>query len=343
MERNVDISLQMVEDLKIRDRGRGEILGYCPVCGCNDANFNVNLMIWHCWHDHAKGRITSNTGEYVIRDRVEREEKKLDINSIRSFYNKLVDKFQVELPTALDYLMSRGFKEEILNKFKLGFCSTTYYDEYSDEIAEDAGILRQKFPLLSNRITIPYIVDGEVTDIRGRTLEKVFNYKPNTPKYLSLSGPYDARGAVYLFNHDAIKLSNTVMITEGEFKALAAIQNGYPCVATPGISRWHDSWTEQLKGKEVILIPDNEITFGRRKPGYIMAKLLSNKIANLKVATLPLKREELKKGKDKLDIDSFMLDDEGKEVFEIAVKGAQNVKDYLRCQEGKQYGRRKLY
>jgi len=300
MENNVNISIALVDDLKLRQRNEHEILGVCPVCGCNDANFNTAKLKWRCWHCPSKGSIIPEEG-YEVK---EIEEKVLDISKLRMLYTSISDKYHQDIvPSALDYLKDRGLTQQTIDYFKLGFCSTDFYNEYTDPLAEDAGIVYSNYPALTNRITIPYLVAGEATDLRGRVLDTAYHYKDNTPTYTSLSGSHMSRGATFLFNHDIINNSDRVIITEGEFKAIVAHQHGLPVVATPGIFGWQREWSALFKDKEVILAADFDRVFGIRSPAYLMAKMLVREIPHLKIALLAWAGHTTK---NKIDIDSLI-------------------------------------
>lgn len=330
MGTRVNISIKVVDDLKIRVRKDNEILGVCPVCNCRDANFNISSkLVWRCWHCSASGRIVAEDG-YEVH---EVEERKLDISSIRRLYTSLADKYHNSLFSGVvSYLKTRGLTEDTINLFRLGFCGTDFYDEYSSNLAEDSGVIYNNYPILSNRVVIPYLYQDEVVNLRGRVLDSVFSYKKNTPTYLSLSGSQEARGANFLFNHSIINKENTIIVTEGEFKALLAIQHGFPVVATPGIFGWNKSWSPLFKDKEVILAADNEKVSGLRSPAYLMAKSLSKEIPHLKVSVLYRTSKQ-----DKVDIDSYIME-RGPKSFENSIKGAMDVGKWLWLQERKGYG-----
>lgn len=331
MEAKVNVTMKVVDDLKIRTRKEHEILGVCPVCGCQDANFNTAKLRWRCWHCPAKGVIIPEEG-YEVR---EEKELELDIPEIRKLYSSLANAYHASLfPNAINYLKERGLTEDTINKFKLGFCGTDFYDEYSRKVAEDSGVIYQNYPILSNRIVIPYTYQGEVVDLRGRTLDSVFSYKNNTPTYVSLSGNHESRGAIFLFNHDIVEKEKTIIITEGEFKALVAIQYGFPVVATPGIFGWSKTWADLFKDKEVILAADNDKISGFRSPAYLMAKMLRKQIPQLRVAVLYKTAKQ-----DKVDIDSLILNN-GVQAFDNAIKGAMDADRWMRLQERKGYGGR---
>ena len=333
MERTLNISIALVDDLKIRQRRENEILGICPVCGCDDANFNTAKLKWRCWHCPGKGIIIPEEG-YEVQ---EIEEVRLDVPKVRELYTNISEKYHQNLTQpALTYLKNRGLTQQTIDEFKLGFCSTEFYDEYSNRIAEEAGIIYQNYPVLTNRLTIPYIADGEVTDLRGRTLNTIFTYKDKTPTYMSLAGSHASRGATFLFNHDVIDKNDTIILTEGEFKAIVAHQHGFAIVATPGVFGWQKDWSEMLKDKNVILAADFDRVIGLRSPAYLMAKMLSRELPQLKVALLGIARHTTE---DKIDIDSLITNGHLK-TFERAIKGAMDVKWWLEREGTIGYGRR---
>jgi len=296
----------------------------------NNHTYTVNgCLVHNCWHGNHSGRIIPEDG-YEVR---QVEEKKLDVYSIRSLYSKLAEKYHSSLfSDVISYLLNRGLTEDTIGKFRIGFCGTDFYDEYSDSVAEDSGIIYNNYPLLSNRVVIPYLHNDGVVNLRGRVVD-FLKYKKNTPTYVSLSGSNEARGANFLFNHDIIEKEPTIIITEGEFKALVAIQYGFPVVSTPGIFGWNKKWSPLFKNKEVILAADNDKISGLRSPAYLMAKSLSKEIPHLKVAVLYKTSKQ-----EKVDIDSMILES-GVKSFENSIKGAMDLNKWLWLQERKGYGK----
>jgi DNA primase len=324
-----NISKELFENLRIRDRGNGEVQGKCPICNAEDAGFNVVKGCWNCFR-------CGENGKLLVECSIELEVKKepeLDVDKVRELYTSVSSKYNDSVHLAIEYLKKRGLTEETIQRFKLGFCPTDYFEEYSSDIAESSGIIKGNYPCLCNRITIPYIYNKMVTDIRGRVSEGIY-YKDDTPKYMSLRGSRKARGSLFMFNHDIIDYSDTVVVTEGEFKAILASQYGIPIVATPGISIWDDSWTKQLRDKRVVLIPDRERVPFRFTPAYNQVMYLKDKLPDIRIALLPFYR-----GKDKIDIDSLILDG-GIDALKWAIKGAITIEDYLYSAQRKDYGKR---
>jgi len=332
MDNILNISIDLVNDLEIRKRRGHEILGVCPICNCRDANFNVGKLTWRCWHCTGRGRIIAKEGYKIV----EQPAPVLDIPKVRDLYSSFTKSCRgTMIQPVINYLKKRGLTDDTIDKFQLGFCSDDFYDEYSNSLAEDAGLVYQGYPILSNRAIIPYLVSGEVTDIRGRILDSCFTYKSNTPTYVGLSGSHSSRGATFLFNHDIISKSDRVILTEGEFKAIVANQFGFPVVATPGIFGWQKEWSKLLKDKEVILAADFDQVYGIRSPAYLMAKTISKELPKLKVTFL-----QWLGCNEKVDIDSLLLKEGGIRVFDKMIKAAINVEEWLQL-EGRKGARRK--
>jgi hypothetical protein len=76
-----------------------------------------------------------------------------------------------------------------------------------------------------------------------------------------------AGGQPCLFNGQAVSQAGTVLLTEGEIKALAAQQAGIPAAAQPGIGHLPDEMIQQLAGKTVDLCYDSE----ERKNPFILS------------------------------------------------------------------------
>lgn len=96
-----------------------------------------------------------------------------------------------------------------------------------------------------NRITIPYMVNGNVLQIRGKDM----NGKYFTP-------PGDQ---VRPYNIDAANGASIVVITEGEFDALVVEQMGYSVIGVPGAVSWQESWNVYLDdAKKIYAVFDRD-------------------------------------------------------------------------------------
>lgn len=98
----------------------------------------------------------------------------------------------------------------------------------SEEIKESRLFSASGQEFFQARVTIPYMVNGQVVQIRGKELAGKY-YTPPGDK---------AR----LYNIDSVVNAKNVIITEGEFDALVLEQMGYTAVGSPGASVWQESW-----------------------------------------------------------------------------------------------------
>lgn len=101
----------------------------------------------------------------------------------------------------------------------------------------------------TNRVMIPIMTaGGGVADIRS------YKYNPdeNQPKMVS-----QKNAKTMLFQTGDIEKVQTVIVTEGEFKAMLLAQHGYVAVSTShGATSWRDEFNRALRGKDIIIIYD---------------------------------------------------------------------------------------
>jgi hypothetical protein len=188
-----------------------------------------------------------------------------------------------------------------------------YAEEAGLLLRDDAGALRTHWNLCG-RIVIPYLSAGKVCDLRTRRFPG--------KGYTSLPGSYAWRGAMVPLCWDATIASEVVLITEGEFKALAvtaAYRDGalpYPAISHPGLNYFRPEWATALshRGARVaILAYDARATRPHDDDGYEQlapeeawtirhgATLVA---AGLQVLVLNL---PLAPGAEKEDLDNFLL------------------------------------
>lgn len=174
-------------------------------------------------------------------------------------------------PDPLAYLHRRGLNEDTISRSVLGVtlsdpeslvtslreaCPAAFpYAEEAGLVITDADGRQHTHWNLRGRIVFPYIADGQVVDLRTRTYQGQKGYR-------SL-GPYEPRGAVAPFGWDSIAPgTKTVIITEAEFKALAALQAyhagdlAYPTLGQPGLTVFRPEWARELvaRGVEAIVL-----------------------------------------------------------------------------------------
>lgn len=127
----------------------------------------------------------------------------------------------------IQYFISRGFTEETVYNAKLGLCLLdSMYEpseaDFNSHLVKSSGEWH-----LSNRITIPYIHHGIVTQVRGRVLS---DKDKSGPKYLSLLG---AKSELY-FPFGKVDPKLRTIGNEGELGALLLTQEGLQSIGIPG-------------------------------------------------------------------------------------------------------------
>jgi len=213
---------------KVAATGGGEYAGPCPICGGRD-RFRVqpDQNIWLCRHCTA-GKWRDPVDFISLRDGISLSEAARKLTAglpawsgkpkkqpPKPTYNpyqappdewqikawKAVDQCQETLyrdpgAKALDYLYKRGFYEQTLQRFKIGFSLGFELDG----LWIPAGI------------TIPCEARGVLWYVKIRT--------NHTPKYTLVKGSKPAA----LFNADRLEFSEICLITEGEFNAMIGDQ-----------------------------------------------------------------------------------------------------------------------
>ena len=103
-------------------------------------------------------------------------------------------------------------------------------------------------------VTLPYHVNGSVVMIRGKDMDGKYFTPPNQK--------------TRLFNVDALRDAEEVVITEGEFDALVLEQMGFSAVACPGSNVWQDSWDGSFHDARLVYVvfdPDDAGKTGASK------------------------------------------------------------------------------
>ncbi len=204
----------------------------CPFCSPPDMEkkFSINLQtgVFNCLHLNRCGV----KGSWYDFQRLFKDDPK-PLNGNASFASKKPAKQYVKpknknfvLPTAnaLRFLLDRGFNEAIIEKYKVA-------------MTEDG-----------TTIALPYFKNGKLVNVKYRALDKKEMWQ-------------EKQAEPVLFNRDNIPSTNqSLIITEGEFDALALCQYGIDAVSIPcGVNNmeWIENEWEWLdRFKEIILCFD---------------------------------------------------------------------------------------
>ena len=237
----------------------------------------------------------------------------------------------------------RGFSDDTIRKERL-FSGGKHLLELESDIVksfpkealvesgvcvDDGKALRLNNILTEKRIVIPYL-DKE---------DKCYHLRPHK---LGLGG----------LSIEIYQLRNLtekgIILTEGEFKAIAAQQLGIPAIAIPGISSFSDKHLPKLLGvlnenavKEICIIFDNENKSDPKLPNYkenpahrhdtqyyayYMARILNKEGFRTRIGTLP----ESWQYKGKIDIDTALAHGKTKEDIQGVINQSFDPTEYLK-------------
>lgn len=198
-------------------------------------------------------------------------------------------RYEKNLDLAAEYLSGRGFTEETARSFRLGVVD--------DPLAGDESF--------AGRLSIPYITQTGVVDIRFRCLQLHACKEHGHPKYLGVPGR-----PLRLFNvSDFLFAEDFICVTEGELDTMVLHQLGLPSVASPGTGGWKPHFSRIFEDyQRVYLFADGD------DPGRKFGMKLAAEIGAI-VIGMP----------EGTDVNSVFLDEEYGEEFLLGkVEGERN-------------------
>lgn len=187
---------------------------------------------------------------------------------------KAAKQYAQNIHLAQDYLDARGLSSAIARRAGLGVVH--------DPIAGHDG--------MSGRLSIPYITNTGVVDIRFRSLDG------SDPKYLGLPG-----AKTHMFNVRAVaEADDYIAVCEGELDAITLhYAVNIPAVGVPGASNWKTHYRRLLQDFEkVFVFADGD------KAGHDFARHLAREVQGVVIINMP----------DGEDVNSMYLK-EGSEYF----------------------------
>lgn len=265
----------------------------CPACGGTNLYYTQDNGLCYCFNCTASYRVQGTVVEHL--------DTPCDVAAVRAYYGELAAHYHRCLPReSRAYLHQRGVDDEAIAQYGIGYCPSGECAWYRSPLAVESGVASPRgTPSLAERITVPYVVDGEVTDIRGRATRPDQN-----PKYKSLFGSSARRGAQYPFNWERAvlraRIHKVLIVTEGEFKALVADRFGFACVALPGMTSWRQGFVGDADWRIVVVF---DALRDRRAQWHVDRAIarLTERLPRIYVGRLPLLGEE------KQDLDSFLM------------------------------------
>ncbi len=252
----INIVDEIGSNIELQAKGRNHV-GLCPFHADNNPSFTVSdeKKIYKCFvcgeggdvvkfhskfnHISTNAAIEQLANKYNIN--IPKFQKQVRIDSTDGLLND-VNKFYVTAlhstkqgEEALGYLKTRGFDNDTIKHFHLGYgydVNNGLYKYIEKKISserkytfDDLVAINQfqnERDLFARRVTIPIFVNNKIVGFGGRALDD------NTVKYLNSkdSKKFSKKETLYHFD-DAIKLSpdNSIVVVEGFFDVIKAYQN----------------------------------------------------------------------------------------------------------------------
>ncbi len=167
--------------------------------------------------------------------------------------------------TASQYLTGpkRGLTEETIKLFRLFSIKDVdatidyLFSSYHLDELKQSGLFNEKgkFVFTKHRIAIPYLENESIIYLRGRLLPEFENN--GAGKYIGLTGQKAKR----LFNLDVLKnltQGADLLLCEGEFDTMRAVQDKFKAVGVPGVNNFPDNAKDILQNYDLFICFDND-------------------------------------------------------------------------------------
>lgn len=234
----------------------------CWSCGFHGDIVTFTMMKNNCTFDEAVNILAENYNINLNNDEIYVKQK-----SISEKNEYLCKQYQRNTGTIYDYLIKRGFTDEIIELYGFGY--------------DNKG----------KRMAIPLV------NRYGRIVGFTYRYFEGDKKYKHTPNNELFDKSKYWFNlinaRPLIKKKNRVWLVEGHIDAASAQQQGEPALAYLGITMSKDQLfslkqiMQPFGGAEIILVPDND---GRAVEHIPKARQMFKKYwpnANIRVAVMP--------------------------------------------------------
>lgn len=334
----IDIVELIGEYVQLKKQGRN-YFGLCPFHGENSPSFSVSpeKQIFHCFGCGAGGNVFTFLMDIegynfveAAKALAEKGNIPLDVEIVKETRNKelpdelskmieaheLLRKFYHHLlihttegQEALEYLIARGFTEELINKFQIGYALDSWdfvvkfltKRGYSLEIMEQAGLIirREKdqtyFDRFRNRVMFPiFDHQGNTIAFSGRALGE------DQPKYLnSPETPiFNKSNTLYNFHlaRAHIRKKEQVVLFEGFADCISAVSAGVEnSIATMGTALTEQHMQLLKRNTNQVVICYDSDSAGLNAANRA-ANLLIEKGFQIKVSLMP----------DNLDPDDYI-------------------------------------
>jgi DNA primase len=297
VKQRTDIVEVIGRDVTLTKAGK-TFKGLCPFHSEKNPSFYVypEQQSWHCFGCNSGGDVFSfimkkqnlEFGEalrqlaqkagVVIPSRFEpgmesQEKQRLyDVNQAAAqyFHNLLLNSPAGK--KAQGYIAKRGFTEETVKEFQLGYSANSWEDlkkylserDYTEKEMLDAGLIIEAeggkpHDRFRDKLMFPILdVRGRVTGFGGRALDDSLPKYTNSPQ----TPLFDKSGTLYGINlaKDAIREQDTAVIVEGYMDVITAHQNGFKnvvaCMGTAVTERQINTLKKLSKNAALTLALD---------------------------------------------------------------------------------------
>lgn len=181
---------------------------------------------------------------------------------------------------------NRGLTEATLKYFGLFSadknkkCKEHLINKFCENELIVSGLFNKEgwFVFEHHEIIIPYYDNYELKYLRGRVLPKDIEAAKKN-KYISLYNFTTNLGLKRFFNKDQLlklKNGNEIIICEGEFDTMIAVQNGYDAIGIPGVTNIPRHDLHLINEFEIYVLFDNDEA-GKRAINEL-SKLINKKV-----------------------------------------------------------------
>lgn len=223
---------------------------HCFGCGKSGSLFDFIMSMEHITFPESVQYLAEQAGVELEDETPQDRKKRSEVDALKDLYDKLAASFHYILTqneageAALSYLDGRGFHEDSITTFTLGYAPDDpnwlyrflSSKHYSDDLLAKSGLFARNnptYPLFRNRLMFP-IRDwkGQVVAFGGRDLSGTSQAKYiNTPETVL----YRKREIVYGMYESlaSVKRDESCILCEGYFDVLALHQAGLTTAMAP--------------------------------------------------------------------------------------------------------------
>jgi hypothetical protein len=234
----------------------------------------------------------------------------------RYFHSQLTDGYR-------DHLKKHyGLTDSIVNQLYIGYAPVDpdavvkHLSQYfqKDQIKKTGLLTKNDKSFFQGQLMFPYWLNGFNRYFIGRKTVDMPEWKNGKYEKLPIVSDHIEN---IIFGLDSIKNQSYVYIAEGVTDCIALLQHNEPCISPVTVSFKKSDFEKiipKLKGKQVYLVPDNEVNVAGLKGAESTKEHLQAAGIDCHIILLPRPDD-----KDKIDLNEFVRD-HGIDAFRKLVK-----------------------